>query len=154
MVSHSARPARHSLLCAGRRSDARAQDRAEQTDHDPKREHHHDHDRTAISCSYRPVDGPTARSAVAIAVESARGKRALLLVESILVAARKVLVPFPCAFDDCLKRFELRPPAQLALDFLRRGDESRRIAGPPRFFKAENPAPADLAATLDYLAHT
>src|ERR1043166_2037894 len=44
VVGRSTGSARDGLLCAGRRSHDRAQDRAQQTDHDPKRDHHNDHD--------------------------------------------------------------------------------------------------------------
>src|SRR4051812_26295005 len=69
------------------------------------------------------------------------------------VAARKLLMPFPRALDDFIERLELRLPAELAPNFLRRCNQTGRIARSPRLFHHRDFFSRDLARRVDHFAN-
>src|SRR6187401_1577856 len=71
----------------------------------------------------------------------------------IRIPVREFLVPLPRAIHDGIERLKLRIPAQFFPYFLRRSNQSRRIAGPSRFFNYRNFAPGDFTTSLDYFAN-
>ena len=73
---------------------------------------------------------------------------------SMFIPAREFLVPFPRALDDGIQRLKFWPPAELAFDFFRGRDQTRRVAWSPRFFHHWNWMSGNAAATLNHLAHT
>src|SRR6266542_336519 len=72
----------------------------------------------------------------------------------ILVAVWILLMPFPSALDNGVKRLELWSPAKLVFNFFRGSDKARRIAGSARLFNRMDLSPGDFAASRDYLPNT
>ena len=62
-------------------------------------------------------------------------------------------MPAPRALDDGGQVFELWLPTQFTLDFLRGGDESRRITGPARLFHNRDFLSGYIPTNLDHFAH-
>src|SRR3954470_3029566 len=63
-------------------------------------------------------------------------------------------MPFPCAFDDDIQRLELRFPIKLGFNFLRRSDESWRIARSARLFNRFDLSSRDFATGVNDLSDT